>query len=58
MSAHETLITHCPMSDSRQVVAEEAQRALKDLIFQAWAAAGCESRADTLKMVRPTRQGN
>lgn len=35
-----------------QISAEEAQRVLKDLIFQSWAAADCESHADTLKMVR------
>jgi hypothetical protein len=36
-----------------QIVAEEAQRVLKDLIFQTWSAADCESHADTLKMVLP-----
>ena len=35
-----------------QISAEEAQRVLKDLIFQTWAAADCESHADTLKMAR------
>lgn len=34
-----------------QISAEDAQRALKDLIFSTWAAEGCESRTDTLKMV-------
>jgi len=35
-----------------QVHAEDAQRVLKDLIFQTWADGVCESRADTLKMAR------
>ena len=34
-----------------QISAEGAQRALKDLIFSTWAAEGCESRTDTLKLV-------
>lgn len=38
-----------------QISAEEAQRVLKDLIFQTWAAGDCESHADTLKMVRRQR---
>lgn len=34
-----------------QVDAEEAQRVLKDLIFQRWASDGCEERSETIKMV-------
>lgn len=37
--------------DRTKISAEEAQRVLKDLIFQTWAAGDCESHADTLKMV-------
>ena len=39
-------------ASTMQISAEEAQRVLKDLIFQTWAAADCESHADTLKTVR------
>ena len=37
--------------DRAKISAEEAQRVLKDLVFSAWSAGQCESRADTLKMV-------
>lgn len=40
-----------------QVDAEEAQRVLKDLIFQRWTAEGCEERSETIKMVRGTGNG-
>ena len=34
-----------------QITPEDAQRALKDLVFSMWADDGCEARADTLKLV-------
>lgn len=34
-----------------RVRAEEAQRVLKDLVFDLWRADGCEERSDTLKML-------
>ncbi|KDD74388.1 hypothetical protein H632_c1348p0 [Helicosporidium sp. ATCC 50920] len=34
------------------VNAEEAQRVLKDLVFEQWVAQSCEERSDTVKMVR------
>ena len=34
-----------------QISAEEAQRVLKDMVFDKWLAQGCEERTDTLKMV-------
>lgn len=34
-----------------QVSAEEAQRLLKDLMFEQWGGDTCEERADTLKML-------
>lgn len=37
--------------DRSRVDAEEAQRLLKDLVFQKWADDGCEQRSDTIKMV-------
>jgi hypothetical protein len=33
------------------VTAEDAERRLKNLVFDTWSAAGCESYEDTLKMV-------
>lgn len=33
------------------ISAEQAQRVLKDLIFERWLKQGCEDRTDTLKMV-------
>lgn len=35
-----------------RISAEEAQRALKDMVFARWLGQGCEERSDTLKMVR------
>ncbi len=40
-------VSHCCV----QITPEEAQRALKDLIFSMWADDGCEAQADTLKFV-------
>lgn len=34
-----------------EVTAEQAQRVLKDLIFERWERQACEDRTDTLKMV-------
>ncbi|EFN56148.1 hypothetical protein CHLNCDRAFT_51790 [Chlorella variabilis] len=37
--------------DRSKIGAEEAQRVLKDMVFERWLAQGCEERSDTLKMV-------
>ena len=34
-----------------QISAEEAQKVLKDLVFDMWTADECEERTDTLKML-------
>ncbi len=34
-----------------KVRAEDAQRVLKDLVFDLWRSDGCEERSDTLKML-------
>lgn len=44
-----------PVPCSR-ISAEEAQRALKDMVFSRWLGQGCEERSDTLKMVREARR--
>ena len=38
--------------DRARIAPEQAQRALKDMVFERWVAEGCEERTDTLKMVR------
>lgn len=40
-----------PPPPRSKIAPEEAQRALKDLVFSRWLAEGCEERSDTLKMV-------
>lgn len=41
----------CICSRRPQITAEDASRAIKDLIFSQWLAAGCESRTDTTKLL-------
>jgi hypothetical protein len=49
-SPHARAHAHAHAHAHRQVTAEGAERALRDLVFDHWQRSGCESFEDTLKL--------